>query len=463
MKNIIIAMFAIGFLFSSCKDEAKEVADYAILSGKVENLKGGTIWMLNFDGWQKYINVKEDGTFLDTIRIEKPGAYLIDFEKKRSEIYVINGTNIQFNFDAKNFVNTIKFEGDYASLNNHFATKAIAQEAYFLKMKELYVLEAEDCRKTLQENYVSPFLISLEEVTGISEELRNLEKRNIQIGYIEKLAYFKSYHPRYTNKENYIAPDWFEKEVNDFSIDDTALLQYSTEYFRRVSSYYSSKGFELMKNDSTLSYSDAYFKTMKSIENEAVKNTLLFSNFRNYISTSKNKKEKFADYLAINTDSIYKERATALYQQVMKLEPGSPSPKFVNYENHAGGTTSLNEFKGKYVYIDIWATWCGPCKRQIPYLEKIEEQYHDKNIAFVTISVDYKKDYDKWKQMVTDKKMKGIQLIAPDAFNSEFIDAFNIQGIPRFILIDPDGNLITPNAPMPEQRELIDLFNKHNI
>jgi thiol-disulfide isomerase/thioredoxin len=47
------------------------------------------------------------------------------------------------------------------------------------------------------------------------------------------------------------------------------------------------------------------------------------------------------------------------------------------------------------VYIDVWATWCGPCKAEIPHLKEIEAQYHDKNIAFVSISVDNRPDYKK--------------------------------------------------------------------
>jgi thiol-disulfide isomerase/thioredoxin len=68
---------------------------------------------------------------------------------------------------------------------------------------------------------------------------------------------------------------------------------------------------------------------------------------------------------------------------------GTPSPEF-NFENHKGGTTKLSDIKGKYVYIDIWATWCAPCRQEIPYLQKIEKKYEDKRIAFVSISIDQK-------------------------------------------------------------------------
>jgi peroxiredoxin len=67
---------------------------------------------------------------------------------------------------------------------------------------------------------------------------------------------------------------------------------------------------------------------------------------------------------------------------------GTPSPEF-NFENHKGGTTKLSDIKGKYVYIDIWAT-LRACRQEIPYLQKIEKKYEDKRIAFVSISIDQK-------------------------------------------------------------------------
>ena len=169
----------------------------------------------------------------------------------------------------------------------------------------------------------------------------------------------------------------------------------------------------------------------------------------------------------------YFAEAIALKKELPK---GSPSPVFENYENYAGGTTSLSDLAGKYVYVDVWATWCGPCKAEIPFLKEVEEEYKDKNIQFVSISVDngrgYKADtpeaakeasIEGWKKMIAEKELGGIQLLADKDWQSDFIRDYKINGIPRFILIDPNGNIVSPDAPRPSSEGLIELFNELNI
>jgi len=131
----------------------------------------------------------------------------------------------------------------------------------------------------------------------------------------------------------------------------------------------------------------------------------------------------------------------------------SKAPNF-DYENAAGGKTTLESLKGKYVYIDVWATWCGPCRAEIPSLKKVEEKFHNKNIEFVSISVDTDKDHEKWKTFVKEKELGGIQLFADKNWLSDFIKAFNINSIPRFILIDPSGNVVDADAARPSDPKL---------
>jgi thiol-disulfide isomerase/thioredoxin len=146
---------------------------------------------------------------------------------------------------------------------------------------------------------------------------------------------------------------------------------------------------------------------------------------------------------------------------ITHLSKGKKSPEFKNYENYEGGTLSLNDLKGKYIYIDLWATWCGPCKAEIPFLKLIEKEYHGKKISFVSISVDAEKDHEKWKKMVKEKELTGIQLFSKE--DKVFTDAYKLNGIPRFILIDPNGNIVDPNAPRPSDEKLKIMFKELKI
>lgn len=179
---------------------------------------------------------------------------------------------------------------------------------------------------------------------------------------------------------------------------------------------------------------------VKMIDGKGLDETLV-----NMLRPSFDQEEKFLlDY--------YKQKVAA-----KKME-GVVSPSF-DYENHKGGKTKLEDLRGKYVYIDVWATWCGPCIAEIPHLKKVEEKYHGKNIEFVSISVDTEKDYEKWKKMVVSKELGGIQLFADKNWMSDFIKAFGINSIPRFLLIDPNGNVVKADAPRPSSPLLVELLD----
>lgn len=168
----------------------------------------------------------------------------------------------------------------------------------------------------------------------------------------------------------------------------------------------------------------------------------------------------FIEAEKINTENslqsftnYYKKKASA-----NKLN-NTMSPSF-EYLNHKGGKTKLDDFVGKYVYIDVWATWCGPCRAEIPFLKKTEEEYHDKNIVFVSISIDTQKDFEKWKTFVADKSLGGVQLFADKDWNSDFMVKYGVTSIPRFILIDPKGKVVRGDAARPSSSQLKEELDK---
>jgi len=157
------------------------------------------------------------------------------------------------------------------------------------------------------------------------------------------------------------------------------------------------------------------------------------------------------------------------YSKNKVMERGILSPKFENYMDVKGGEKSLDSFKGKYVYIDVWATWCGPCIQQIPYLQTLEKEYHNKNIEFVSISTDesrrsggsWEAAEKKWRGFIKKRNMTGVQLWSGQDYS--FQQAYQINSIPRFILIDPEGKIIDANAPRPSDPRLKSLFTSLDI
>jgi len=158
-----------------------------------------------------------------------------------------------------------------------------------------------------------------------------------------------------------------------------------------------------------------------------------------------------------NWKKAYEKKKLALEALPQK---GNPAINFT-YPDINGDNVSLSDFKGKYVYVDIWATWCGPCVYEIPFLVELEKQYHDKNIVFMSVSVDNDTNLDKWRKMIEEKDMGGVQLFA-SGWSSQIGNDYAISatGIPRFLLFDADGNVLDINAPRPSSEEIKALFDE---
>ena len=127
-----------------------------------------------------------------------------------------------------------------------------------------------------------------------------------------------------------------------------------------------------------------------------------------------------------------------------------------SYPNQSEELISLSSFRGSIVYVDVWATWCGPCIAEIPSLERLQKDYQDKNIVFLSVSVDT--DKNAWEKMLIDDELGGVQLWA-DGW-SELTKSYAIFGIPRFMLIDKTGHLISVDAPRPSSNEIRTLIEE---
>jgi thiol-disulfide isomerase/thioredoxin len=120
-------------------------------------------------------------------------------------------------------------------------------------------------------------------------------------------------------------------------------------------------------------------------------------------------------------------------------------------ESDQGKKVSLSDHKGKVVYIDFWATWCGPCMAEIPHSKKLKEKFvGNDSIVFMYVSIDNEEDMDTWKAVIKKKGLTGVQLIARNGGKEEKVgERYQLQFIPRFVLIDKKGKVAHFQAPNP--------------
>ncbi len=160
-------------------------------------------------------------------------------------------------------------------------------------------------------------------------------------------------------------------------------------------------------------------------------------------------------YNAYFTLEEQKQRVAAVGTRLVETKTGVPAYQF-SFKNIAGAHVDLSDLKGQIVLLDMWATWCGPCRAEEPHWEKLNEDYKNKPVVFVGISTD--QDKPKWEAYIKEKNLKGIQLHAGP--NNPLSDAYKVTGIPRYILIDKSGNLITADSPRPSDPKLKALLDE---
>ena len=114
---------------------------------------------------------------------------------------------------------------------------------------------------------------------------------------------------------------------------------------------------------------------------------------------------------------------------------------------------TLKDFKGKYVYIDVWATWCKPCKVEHTFLKQLEEHFsYNNELQIISISTD--REYDKWEKYITKNSIKGVQLYSGS--NSDFVKFYDIGALPRFIFLDKEGKVISPDEIRPSNSKTLE-------
>jgi thiol-disulfide isomerase/thioredoxin len=161
-----------------------------------------------------------------------------------------------------------------------------------------------------------------------------------------------------------------------------------------------------------------------------------------------NYKKQFSPYISTLKTQFAIADITKEFSKKEKVlseaQTGKPAPGFT-LENNLGKKYSLEDFKGKVIYIDFWASWCVPCRAETPKLKALYAKYkNDDRIAFISIAVT--DEIGGWEKALEQDKPDWIQLFDKNGIVN---DSYDVNSIPRFVIIDKQGKIVNLNAPRP--------------
>jgi thiol-disulfide isomerase/thioredoxin len=375
------------------------------ITGEITNPKGELVTFSNQDTTYS-TTATANGTFTISFNLDSTTYLNFGHGIETTAMYVHPGDKIKLTIDTELFDETIEYKG--SSSSSYLAKKYLLEEGndFFGKV---YYMSSGEAYKAVLDSFKIDVINEFGEITDsafINSEITSIDEKNTYfIGSQEKLANYSVDVKTYMWETRAIARDFnFYAAIDSLNSID----------FNNMAEQYAA-AFQASLNNVT----DAEF-----------------------IVTAKERITK-------TTDS-WLERKTAVDNMPKE---GEPAIDF-NYPDIEGNEFSLSSFKGDLVYVDVWATWCGPCKAEIPSLQKLETDYHGKDITFMSVSVDT--DKEAWEKMVAEKELGGVQLWA-DGW-SKITKDYAIFGIPRFLLFDAKGNVISTNAPRPSSDEIRELL-----
>ena len=145
-------------------------------------------------------------------------------------------------------------------------------------------------------------------------------------------------------------------------------------------------------------------------------------------------------------EDVSSVEANILFESFRRTLPGNPAPDF-ELTDINGETVSLSDFQGKVVYLDFWASWCGPCIREVPYAKELKKRFKDEeNLVFLYISID--EDKEAWRNTVRNREIEGVHLNVRGRYH-EVPSSYNVSSIPTYYIIDRDGVIFKNNAKRP--------------
>ncbi len=373
------------------------------------------------------------------------------YGEKSRDIYLQSGDDMTIAFDANDFDNTFAVKG-----GNEKAIDYLGKIQLVNLPDESYALPWAQFKKAIESKMSTMKRLLKVRKFAASDKFQKMEEGRITYFYANAFLMYPVSHLYLTQDTTMTLGDDYYATLRQYVKEDADLADVDEyrNYMIETSHVLDEAGKHIRqyypKVLAEMNYIGEHF------DNEKVRESLIHHLAFTYVEG--NGTDNIADLQNIYYTYVASPYLNALFKQACakwdKAAVGKPSPDFKGVDVN-GKQMSLKDFRGKYVYIDMWATWCGPCQKELPFLKKLEEKYTGRNITFVGLSIDA--DKAKWEARVKSGELCGTQLYI--GRGSKFQADYRISGIPRFILLDPNGRIINPDMTRPSSEDTEKILN----
>ncbi len=415
------------------------------------------------------------------LNLHEPMFVLIQIGKKYAELYLAPGYDLNLIVKSTVYTTPLQFSGTGAEVNNYVSWVNSNQEKIkwaggrgLSALNEQEFLKRYDSLKATLQNFHDHYFDSIQ----LDDQLKKMLEVKNRIKLSEAVQEFQFYKQNNAANEKreteekgkqYLAAHII-KELENLQDEmplDTTLFSEGFDYKILLTFYWHNKvnlpAGEIIENGKI---ERVPFITHSIIKNadipEGIREYLLAYNYQNsllLVGITPASDSAFMDFKKTYVNSKYLPALNRRYAEWLALSPGKPAPTFTA-TTLDGKEISLADLKGKIVYIDVWATWCGPCKAEIPASKDLQKVFEKNDqVVFLNVSVDSRKsDWEKF--FKNDESWKGLHVIIPSEKINSLYQTYKLHGVPDYILIDQAGNIVTIKAPRPSTGLVAQEINK---
>ncbi len=439
MKGYIVCILILLSLFSCSRSDVVQI------SGRIEN--GDSIVSILVDDTIYTFPVDQQNFFSGKIAL-KQGGYATMLHNSLN-LYLSPGEDLEIYVNANNFSGSLYFRGSLGGINSYLKEQDIA--VFF--DKDYYALNENEFIQKMKA--LIDEKIKLLEAKNFDDSFTELEKQRIGYSIAVRASLYPTFRKSMYPEENYQPGNVFSDFLSSFAINNEKLIG-SKDYRDFLLNYVFLQGGRGRANEQDYSNQIADY-ILATVTSPTIKNFLLTQLVYGYIC--ENNGIEGANYLL----SVFHRECTdrnkvAYIDEIVKLWekilPGCEAPDF-SLNDVEDQSVTLSSFRGSYLYITVWATWCVPCKNELPYLNLLQKKYARKNIKFLTVAVGGADERQTWLHFLQQNSYAGIHTFCGSS--GEFAKNYMIISVPRFILIAPDGKIINSNAPRPSG-QILQLF-----